>query len=176
MEERIVVADPVADPAGYQRELLALLGGEDPLAVLAATPAAFGDLAAGLDDQALGRRPEPGEWSVTELLGHLFDAEVAFAFRARSILGQDEPALAAYDQDAWAALPRPPFTALAAAFAGLRAVDLALLAGLPAAAWRRSGTHAERGPTSLRLLVETTAGHDIAHRKQLEQTIAAVGR
>jgi hypothetical protein len=27
MEERIVVADPVADPQGYQRELLALLAG-----------------------------------------------------------------------------------------------------------------------------------------------------
>ena len=37
MEERIVVADPVADPQGYQRELLALLGGQDPVAVLAAT-------------------------------------------------------------------------------------------------------------------------------------------
>jgi hypothetical protein len=34
MEERIVVADPVADPQGYQRELLALLGGQDPIGVM----------------------------------------------------------------------------------------------------------------------------------------------
>ena len=27
MEERIIAADPVADPQGYRRELLALLGG-----------------------------------------------------------------------------------------------------------------------------------------------------
>ena len=40
MEERIIAADPVADPQGYQRELLALLGTSDPLEVLAATPAA----------------------------------------------------------------------------------------------------------------------------------------
>ena len=40
MEERIVAADPVGDPQGYQRELLALLGGLDPVVVLAATPLA----------------------------------------------------------------------------------------------------------------------------------------
>ena len=37
MEERIIAADPVADPQGYRRELLALLGDDDPAQVLAAT-------------------------------------------------------------------------------------------------------------------------------------------
>lgn len=37
MEERIIAADPVADPQGYRRELLALLGHDDPAEVLAAT-------------------------------------------------------------------------------------------------------------------------------------------
>jgi hypothetical protein len=43
MEERIVAADPVADPQGYRRELLALLGDDDPGEVLETTLRAFQD-------------------------------------------------------------------------------------------------------------------------------------
>jgi hypothetical protein len=46
MEERIVRADPVGDPLGYQRELLELLGGRDPVEVMAATPATIRERAA----------------------------------------------------------------------------------------------------------------------------------
>ena len=76
MEERIIAADPVADPQGYQRELLALLGTSDPLEVLAATPAAIQQRTTPLAGEVLGRRPAAGEWSVAELVGHLWDAEV----------------------------------------------------------------------------------------------------
>jgi hypothetical protein len=82
MEERIVVADPVLDPQGYQRELLALLGTSDPLEIMEATLATFRERTAGLAAEAVERRPAPREWSVAELLGHLWDAEIAYAFRA----------------------------------------------------------------------------------------------
>jgi hypothetical protein len=181
MEERIVVADPVAQPQEYQREILALLGGRDPVEVLSGTPAAFTALTAGLSRGALVRPPAPGEWSVTELLGHLFDAEVAWSWRARTILAQDGgtpdgPPLPGFDQTTWALLPRPPFGEFLAAFGALRAANLALIAGTPEPHWARSGVHAERGPLSFRVLTETAAGHDIAHRRQLEQTVAAVTR
>src|SRR5262245_31638446 len=116
MEERIVRADPVGDPQGYQRELLTLLGGQDPVAVLTATPSTVRGMTDGLSEEALGRRPEPDEWSAAELLGHLWDSEIAYSFRARAILAQDEPLLAGYDQDAWALLAKPPFGALLDAF------------------------------------------------------------
>ena len=48
MEERIVAADPVLDPQGYQRELLALLRTSDPLEVMGATLATFRERTAGL--------------------------------------------------------------------------------------------------------------------------------
>jgi DinB superfamily len=176
MEERIIAADPVADPQGYRWELLALLGDEDPGRVLATTLAAFQEQAGGLPDDLVGRRPAPGEWSVAELLGHLWDAELAYAFRARSILAQEQPGLPAYDQDAWARLARPPFAELLASFAALRGANLALIEGTPAALWERAGIHAERGPTSFRVATEEIAGHARAHQLQLEQTIAAVRR
>lgn len=174
MEERIVVADPVKDPQGYQKELLALLGGEDPVAVLTSTPVTFREETSALSEEVLGRRPAPGEWSVAELLGHLWDAEIAVSFRGRAILAQDIPQLAGYDQDAWATLAKPRFAELLDAFTALRRANLALIAGTPEDRWDRYGIHEERGPTSFRLLAETTAGHDRAHLRQLEQTIAAV--
>jgi hypothetical protein len=155
---------------------LALLGGQDPVAVLAATPDAVRERVAGLPDDRLGRRPAPGEWSAAEVLGHLWDAEIAYAFRARAILAQDAPALIGYDQDAWATLARPAFAELLAAFAALRAANVALVRGTPPAAWERVGLHAERGPLSFRLLTETMAGHDRAHLEQLARTVAAVRR
>jgi hypothetical protein len=44
MEERIIAADPVADPEGYREQ------------------------AGGLPGELVGRPPRPGEWSVAELL------------------------------------------------------------------------------------------------------------
>lgn len=176
MEERIVVADPVADPQGYQQELLALLGGDHPIAVLAATPPAVREQTSGLSEEVLGRRPKPREWSVAEVLGHLWDAEIAYSFRARLILAQDTPPLIGYDQDAWATLARPPFAALLDAFTALRTANLALVRQTPEALWERLGIHEERGPTSFRLMTELAAGHDRAHLEQIRQTIMAVRR
>ena len=113
---------------------------------------------------------------MAELLGHLWDAEIAYGFRARAILAQDRPQLIGYDQDAWAALAKPPFEELLAAFVALRTANLALARGTPEARWDRLGVHEERGPTSFRLLTETIAGHDRAHLRQLDQTIAAVAQ
>jgi hypothetical protein len=174
MEERIVAADPVDDPQGYQRELLALLGGEDPVKMMAVTPGAFRERADELPAELLGRQPEPGEWSVAELLGHLWDTEIALAFRARLVLAQDTPELIAYDQEAWARLAHPPYAELLDAFTALRTANLALVRDTPEGQWDRFGIHDERGPTSFRLLIQTIAGHDRAHLRQLEQTAATV--
>ena len=174
MEERIIVADPVGDPEGYPRELLAMLGAEDPRDVMAATLANLRGEAAALSGERLSRRPSAGEWSAAEVLGHLWDAEIAYAFRARAILAQDTPRLIGYDQDAWSALARPPFGELLAAFTALRTANLALIDGTSEAAWDRSGIHEERGELSFRQLTSEIAGHDKAHLLQLQQTLAAV--
>ena len=174
MEERIVVADPVTQPMEYQQELLALLDGRDPVEVMAETPVLVRSLAAGLRDEVLTTRPEPAEWSAAEVLGHIWDAELVVSFRGRSILGQSEPSLMGYDQDAWALLPRPPFPVMVDAFGAVRASNLHLARSIPAADWERVGVHSERGRLSFRLLLQEIAGHDIAHLRQFEQTVATV--
>ena len=174
MEERIVAADPAADPQGYKRELLALLGGADPGEVLQATPARFRERTQGLDAGVLARPPAPGEWSVEELLAHFWSAEIAAAFRWRLVLAQDRPRLVGYDQEAWARLPRPPFAALLDAFTALRTANVALIGGTDESLWDREGIHDERGPESFRLGVQLLAGHDRAHLEQLDRTVATV--
>jgi DinB superfamily len=172
MEERIVRADPVAEPQEYQSELLALLGGEDPVTVLATTTTLLRERFADVPADQLTRRPEPHEWSPAELLGHLWDAEIAHAFRARLILAQDQPELTGYDQDAWATLPKPAPGVLVEAFVALREANLVLARGAAPEAWERWGMHSERGRTTYRLLLETMAGHDRAHLEQLRRALA----
>jgi hypothetical protein len=174
VEERIIAADPVLDPTGYQRELLALLGDQDPVEVLAATPRAVRDLTAGLPAELLTRRPEPEEWSAAEVLGHLWDGELMVATRGRLILAQDEPPLLGYDQDAWARLARAPFADLLESYEALRTANLHLIRNTPKPDHDRVGVHSERGRMSFRLLYQEIAGHDRAHLRQLEQTVAAV--
>jgi hypothetical protein len=72
---------------------------------------------------------------VTELVGHLWDAEIAYAFRARLILTRDRARLIGYDQEAWARLARPPFAELVAAFTALRTANLVLIRGTGETDW-----------------------------------------
>ncbi|HEY8179110.1 MAG TPA: hypothetical protein VIH33_01800, partial [Candidatus Limnocylindria bacterium] len=67
--------DPVSDPKAYQDLLVGLVGDDDPAEVQAETPALIRELLADAGADA-GRRPEAGEWSVSECLAHMLDAEL----------------------------------------------------------------------------------------------------
>lgn len=175
MEERIVAPDPVAEPGAYKQALLDLLGDREPVDVLAATPHTYREKTEGLSDEMLHRRPEPEEWSVEELLGHFWHAEIVYSFRWRVILAQDRPTLIGYDQDAWTDLPRPEFHDMLDAFAALRAANVRLVARTDRSLWPRAGVHEERGEESFELGVGLIAGHDLAHLKQLDQTLRQIG-
>ena len=130
----------------------ARLGDRDPAAVQEATPAEVRRLVAdaGAD---LRPRPNPGEWSVLELVGHIIDAELVVSTRYRFILAQDRPPIQPYDQDLWAMRLRHNDADpddLLAPFEALRAANLALWRATPAEDRARYGIHAERGPGELR--------------------------
>src|SRR3954470_7964890 len=50
----------------------------------------------------LDYQPGEGKWSVRQIVCHLADYEVIAAMRFRQMLAEDNPALPAADQDAWA--------------------------------------------------------------------------
>src|SRR5271157_5890792 len=47
--------------------------------------------------------PEPGRWSVRQIICHLADAELVGAMRFRQVIAEDRPTLQAYDEKLWAA-------------------------------------------------------------------------
>lgn len=175
MEERIVAPDPVEDPEGYQQALLDLLGDQEALDVLASTPEKIEDLCIDVDIAVLQKEPEPGEWSAEQVVAHILDAEIVYSFRWRMTLAQSGAAFPGYQQDLWTGLAHPSFPEMVAAFSALRRLNVWLAEETPSDQWDKVGVHSERGPETFDVSLKVVAGHDIAHLKQLEQTLAAVG-
>src|SRR3954469_7532177 len=81
-----------AEPDTYRAALLAVLGTRDPVEVLAASPQRVRELLAGHAPDVLTRPPADGAWSAAEIVGHLLDDEIIFAFRLRLPLTAEQPA------------------------------------------------------------------------------------
>jgi len=56
----------------------------------------------GLPDKVLRYKPGPDRWCILEILAHLADVEVIYAFRLRQMLAEKKPVIAPVDQDDWA--------------------------------------------------------------------------
>lgn len=169
-------AESLAAGQAYQQTLLAALGADDPAVAQAETAAILRQL---LADAAgdLRTRPEPAEWSVVELIGHLADAELASSMRYRWILAENEPDLLPYDQDLWANRFHSidePLDALLPVFDALRAANLRLWANASPADRARVGQHLERGPESYDLTFRLLAGHDRVHIAQARAGLARI--
>ncbi len=139
----------------------------DLLATSAATAAA--ELRA-LGPEA-GWRPEPGEWSASECVGHLIEAERrGFAGRIRVILSADRPILETWDPPAVAASRGDhlrPAGELADEFEVLRAESVVLIRGLGASDLGRVGEHPDVGPLRVDELLGEWVHHDRNHIRQL---------
>jgi hypothetical protein len=124
----------------------------------------------GLSDDELRRRPSPDEWSALDVCCHLRDSAQEEGVRVRRLVEEDEPALEAYDQEAWARErnyqdddPARVRTALRAFWGGLAYQ----LEGLTDQQWERGGTHPESGPVTVRSRAEDEVEHAQAHLEQL---------
>lgn len=113
----------------------------------------------------------PGKWSIRQIVAHVADSEIVGTHRFRIVIAEDNPLISAYNQDAWAKNldyhRRKPTQSLET-FRRARAENYELLKELPEATFERTGTHSERGPLSLRQLLEIYAGHAESHARQLQ--------
>ena len=139
--------EPSVSPmwAAYRKELLDLVGDDDPAEVQASTPAAVRErVAAASAGGVLRTPPADGEWSVLGLVGHLLDGEIYASARYRWILSEDRPGLEGYDQDRVANASRHADAdpdVLLAAWEGLRRANLALWTQASPEARSREGVH-----------------------------------
>jgi hypothetical protein len=143
---------------------------EDPLEVLAGTPARLHALL-DLQTSAVTDRPvAPGKWSPRQIVAHLADCELVFAFRLRQTLAETEPTLQPFHQDRWAARYEAYNLAAAlAVFEATRTWNLRLIEAATPDDKTRGVTHPERGTMTFQTIVETMAGHDRNHLRQLEK-------
>lgn len=166
-----------ADAGTYVRNLLALLGDREPLENLERTLEELHAAVKGLDEAALRRPEKPGKWSVLQVVQHLADSDLVWAYRVRRILADDRPAISGYDQDLWAERLRYADARLEDAleqFAAVRRANLRLLRALAPDQWSRVGIHAERGEESIAHLTKLYAAHDLVHLRQIARIRAAV--
>ncbi|HXY15756.1 MAG TPA: DinB family protein [Terriglobales bacterium] len=56
----------------------------------------------GLSEKTLHYKPTPDKWCILEMLAHLADMEILYAYRLRQMLADKKPVIAPIDQDAWA--------------------------------------------------------------------------
>ncbi len=114
--------------------------------------------------------PEPGKWSIRQIVAHLADAEIVATMRVRQILAEDDPKMQAWDQNAWATkldyARRKPSQSLET-FRRIRGENYELIKDLPETAFERAGMHSDRGRITLRQLVQLIAEHAENHAAQL---------
>ena len=145
------------------------LGDRDPLQVAGDTTGRLQHLFQTLGVERSERAPAPGKWSAREILCHLADCEIVFAFRLRQALAEDQHVIQPFDQEKWAGTYAGYEVGPAlAVFAAVRRWNLELIRKVPPAALSKPLKHPERGEMTFRVLIETMAGHDLNHLGQLE--------
>jgi hypothetical protein len=146
------------------------LGTEDPIRVLSATPARLQELAKSLGDSRIEQPIAPGKWSPRQIFIHLADCELAFGFRYRQTLAEDNHTVQPFDQDKWAGAYAAYDAAQALeTFTALRRWNLALMTKLTPEQMSKGVMHPERGQETFRGLIEISAGHDVNHLRQVEK-------
>lgn len=151
---------------------------KDARAVLSSTPGLLHQVACTLSPERIETPIAPGKWSPRQIIAHLADCELALSFRLRQTLASPAatPALLQpFDQDAWARhYDAYDLPAALEVFRAARGWNLKLIGSLSQADLSREAFHPERGPLTVQLLLETSAGHDLHHLGQLQQVRAAV--
>src|SRR5213594_3408291 len=76
--------------------------------VIASTPLELRRVTDLIGAPRLTTPPAPGKWSARDILCHLADCEIVFAFRLRQALAEDHHVIQPFDQERWA----PPYASL----------------------------------------------------------------
>jgi hypothetical protein len=116
-------------------------------------------------------RYAPGKWSVTELLGHINDAERIFAYRALRFARADTRPIDGFDQEPYvlnSGHNQCTLESLIEDFIAVRRASVSLFRNLSAEAWSRRGIASEK-EISVRALAYLIAGHELHHRRILEE-------
>jgi hypothetical protein len=179
LSEPVIVSSPaltIARPdageyAPYFERYISLVPGSDVLQALDTQRRQTMLLLCGRDEADGDLRYAPDKWSVKEVLGHVCDAERVFAYRALRIARGDRTPMEGFEQDDY--IRNGPFAErglpeLIDDYLAVRRATVTLLRNLDEAAWTRRGI-ANKSEITVRALAYIIAGHELHHRRILEQ-------
>jgi len=173
-----VARPPAGEYAPYYDRYISLVQGEDILNTLDEQRRQTMLLLCGRDDEDGDFRYSPEKWSAKEILGHVCDTERIFAYRALRIARADSTPLEGFEQDDYVRngpFAERPLADLVEDFIAVRRATLSLLRNLDEEAWSRLGI-ASKNAVSVRALAYIIAGHELHHRRILEEKYFAVSR
>jgi hypothetical protein len=134
----------------------------------------------GLPDKTLRYKPSPDKWCILEILAHLADMEILYAYRMRQMIADKNPVLAVIDQDDWARnlgyLEESP-AELVALYGLNRYHNLQILRRLKLEDLKKSAYHPElKKDVTLEKYVEMMSGHGANHLQQIERLKKEAGK
>lgn len=165
---------PIARPesgeyAPYYERYISLISGTDILGTLESQRRQMLLLLSGRNDSDGDFRYAPGKWTAKEVLGHVCDTERIFAYRMLRISRADRTPIEGFEQDDYVRNgPAAPLSEIIGDYIAVRRATLTLLRNLDEHAWTRCGI-ANHQEVSVRALAYITAGHELHHRRILEE-------
>lgn len=157
--------------APYCDHYISLVAGSDIIGTLEAQRRQTLILLSGLDEADGAFRYAPDKWSAKEVLGHVCDSERIFAYRALRISRSDRTPIEGFEQDDYVRngpFANCPLAELIEDYIAVRRATLTLFRNLDEAAWNRRGI-ANKNEVSVRALAYMIAGHELHHRRILEE-------
>jgi hypothetical protein len=150
------------------------LDGRPVQIILGSTAARLALLVEAIGAEKAYAAPGPGKWSAADIVCHMADCEIVFAFRLRQTLAEYAPAVQPFDQEKWATTYRGiPIGQALEVFSALRAWNMLLIGKALPQAGNRLVHHPERGLMTFNTLVETIAGHDLSHLRHVQKLAQA---
>jgi hypothetical protein len=120
-----------------------------------------------------------GRWSIQQVVIHCMDSELVSADRLKRMIAEDNPTLIGYDENKFAAnlsYDEQPAEEAAAIVDANRKLFAIVLRRLPESAWRRKGTHNERGVITVGSYLKSTVDHLEHHLKFIHAKRAHMGK
>jgi hypothetical protein len=155
----------------YYERYISLVEGSDILSTLDAQRREMMLLLCGRSEADGNFRYAPDKWNAKEMLGHVCDTERIFAYRALRISRADQTPIEGFEQDDYVRngpFAKIPLEEIVEDYIAVRRATLTLLRNLDEAAWIRRGV-ANKNEVTVRALAYITAGHELHHRRILEE-------
>jgi hypothetical protein len=157
--------------APYYDRYISLVSGDNILDILDDERRKFVLLLSGRSEEDGNLRYAPDKWTVKELLGHINDTERIFSYRALRIARGDQTPIEGFEQDDYvrnAAFNSRSLEEMVEDYIAVRRATVSLFRDLSPEAWTRRGV-ANNNEVSVRAIAYTIAGHDLHHRRILEE-------